>query len=247
MTASSGGENSAGAPSGSRRPSKRNLWVIVIIIVGLVVVAVYAWQQGPAAPSTGTPTSTPIPPVSEIKAPPTVTSIPTTKAERLNVGSTSVLVPAGLLVHENDSLKQLFTQAGVELFAARSIGNTNFDEMNAKIQNGETTLPEALKTYWRVDILELGNPQLQDLTAWITTYWPPYDSPTIEVTKSERKLDARNVTVHALKHNDIGMLQSIYFVQPKTKGNVVILSSFQGLDKQFQKDVDALLNSAKFN
>ena len=157
------------------------------------------------------------------------------------------MVPAGVVVRDNAALAQLFSNSGVDLIASRSIGVGSFDDIAAKVQKSEITLPEALKTYWRFDVLELGNPEQQALTEWVDTHWPPYEGvENLEVSKSTRKIDGLDVTVHTLKHIDLGMYQTIHFIQPKAKGNVAILSTFQGVDRPFEKVLESLLTSAKF-
>ena len=246
-----GGNPTGHAPGGSAPTPRGKMGAKpVAIVIAVVAVAALAYYYrvvltSPAAPvgdasranaNAAGPSASPAPVVT-----------PVTKEERQNIGSVSVLVQPGMLVRENEALRALFSSNGVELFAVRSIGNVNFDQISAKVQKGEMTMADALKNYWRLDVLEIGNPDQQDVAAWIEGHWPPYEASNISVNKTTAKVDRAQATVHAVTHADLSMLQTIYFLQPAAKGNMVIISSFQGTSRPFTQEIDGLLQSITLN
>ncbi|MDO8559712.1 MAG: hypothetical protein Q7S23_01575 [bacterium] len=248
-------QGSTGNPSGvvaggSPSAPKKSFMKPLIVAIVVVAVAGLAYYYRVVLTPGGTPlanTNESDGQVAGATASPTPVVTPVTTEERQEIGSLSVLVKPGMLVRENDALRTLFSANGVQLVAVRSIGNKNFDEVSAKVQAGEIEMAEALKEYWRLDVLEIGNPDQEDVATWITAHWPPYDAPNIEVKKSTAKVDGVATTVHAVTHTDLTMLQTIYFLQPKDKGNMLIISSFQGSSKPFAKEIDGLVQSVKFN
>lgn len=218
------------------------------IVIAVVAVAALAYYYRSVLTSPAAPARQNSPPLGASATPePTPAVTPVTKEERQDIGSLSVRVLPGMLVRENEALRSLFSSSGVTLLAVRSIGNVNFDEISAKVQKGEMTTADALKDYWRLDVLEIGNPDQQDLAAWIEAHWPPYDAPNVSIKKTTAKVDTAVATVHAVTHTDLNMLQSIYFSQPKAKGNMVIISTFQAGSRPFAQEIDGLLQSVKFN
>lgn len=245
------GGNLTGQTTGGSAPTPRGKMGAkpVAIVIAVVAVAALAYYYRVVL----TP---PVAPVGEVSgdntnavpsASPTPVVTPVTQEERQAIGSLSVLLQPGMLVRENEALRALFSSNGVELFAVRSIGNVNFDQISAKVQKGEMTMADALKNYWRLDVLEIGNPDQQDVAAWIDGHWPPYEASNISVNKTTAKVDRVQATVHAVTHADLSMLQTIYFLQPAAKGNMVIISSFQGTSQPFAQEIDGLLQSVKLN
>lgn len=245
------GGNPAGQTTGGSAPTPggkmRVKPVVMVIAVVAVAALAYYYRVVLTAPAATVGDVTGASPTAEPSASPTPVVTPVTTEERQGIGSLSVLVQPGMLVRENEALRTLFSSNGVELFAVRSIGNVNFDQISAKVQSGEMTMAEALKNYWRLDVLEIGNPDQQDVAAWIAAHWPPYEASNITVNKTTAKVDRVEATVHAVTHADLSMLQTIYFLQPAVKGNMVILSSFQGTSQPFAQEIDGLLQSIKLN
>ena len=247
-------QGSTGNPSGvvaggsSAAPKKSFMKPLIVAIVVVAVAGLayyYRVMLAPNASDAGTNTEDGQ--VAGATASPTPEITPVTTEERQEIGSLSLLVKPGMLVRENEALRTLFGANGVELVAVRSIGNKNFDEISAKVQSGEIEMAEALKEYWRLDVLEIGNPDQEDVATWITSHWPPYDAPNIEVKKTTATVDGVATTVHAVTHSDLSMLPTIYFLQPKDKGNMLIIRSFRGTAKPFGKEIDGLVQSVTFN
>lgn len=225
------------------------------VIIGVIVAAALGYALylrasfgGPANPSTNTnnanlTTGTPAASPSPIEAVP-----PLAEDERQTIGSTSVLAQAGQIVRENESLKGLFAESGLELVATRSIGNVMLEEITAKIKSNELTPQQAAEQYWRVDILEMGNTTSQGLDDWVAKYMPlPTEGPGLKLEKGTRNLGGKTATSYQLTNSSLGLVQTIFFIQPKASGNVVIVSTFQGEKLPFQEPIEALLKSVEFS
>lgn len=228
-----------------RRMRSRHAFYAGAALVILVAVIIAVRRQGSDTARTNTNAATNAAPQASV-APSPKALLPTTKTERRVIGSSSLLIPAGLLVRENAALKSLFANAGVDLVATQSIGNTTPEAINAKIARAEMTPDDGLQEYWRLDLLEMGNPDKKKLAAWLESYWPPYPEDNMTVTKSQRAIDQKPVTVHTLANRDNDLVQTLYFAQPTAGGNVVILSSFEGSGRRHQKEIAALVESVEF-
>lgn len=245
-----GGTSGSGKPGGmGSMGSKR---VIVIAVVAVAALA-YAWylrstlakpagteqpsaSGSPTALGDGEPTPEPIP-----------TPEPLTQDEKQTVGNITVMAKAGMLARENESLKQLFSQGGIDLVASKSIGNMILEEITAKIRSQELTPQEAAAKYWRLDILEVRNPDELELTAWVEKFLPvPEETDTTKLVKGNRTLGGKVANTYTLTNTEIGLVQTIFFLQPEAKGNVMILSSFQGTALPFQQQLEGLLKSVEF-
>ncbi len=244
MTTPADGENSERLDK-PRRLSSRQALYGGLAVVALVGVFIAVRRGGSDSGKVGTDAATNVSPQAS-PAPSVTPIVPTAKTERRAVGSASLLIPAGLLVRENAALKSLFANAGVDLIATQSIGNTTNEAINAKIASAEMTPEEALQEYWRLDVLELGNPGKITLAEWLKTYWPKYPDDNMTVTKSQRKINRKPMTVHTLTAADNNLVQTIYFAQPAAGGSVVILSSFEGTEHRHQKEILALVDSVEF-
>lgn len=241
--ASTGSTSNKPSAGGSNR-------MVIAVIIGLVVFGVaYGLllrrsQQG-ATPTTE-PTPSPSVAASPTPTPPPPT--PTAKAERQTFGSLSVVVPAGALLVEPAGLKEAFAQNGITLVAAASISNITVEEIGKKIDVDKVPEAEALKGYWRFDILQIANAEKLALADWITKNWPQYDEKLVKIGKSTKKIGGQTVTVHKLVTSSTGGLQqTIYFAQPQSKGDVVLFSTFQpSATTAVEKPLEDILQSLQF-
>lgn len=241
------GGASAG-PSSNKPSGAGGNRVVIAVIIGILIFGVAYGLLLQRSKQTGQPTTEPSPSPTVSATPTVPPPTPTAKAERKTFGSMSVMVPAGALMVEPAGLKEAFALNGITLVAAESISSMTVEEIQKKIEVDKLTEADALKGYWRFDILQVANADKLALAAWITKNWPEYDETQVTVEKSTEKIGKVSVSVHKLVNKtEGGLQQTIYFAQPKSQGDVVLFSTFLPSGQALKgTPVEGLIQSAQF-